>query len=150
MKVLFVCTGNTCRSVMAEAIFNSISETEDIKAYSAGVSPIPGSIASSHAAELVVNNLNQNISSRKAVQLTEEMLKETDLILTMTEYIRDVINFKYPAYSHKVYALNQYVGEKGDIIDPYGGSVDVYKKTYKDLENKIFLLFKKIKGDRGL
>ncbi|MFU0824873.1 low molecular weight protein arginine phosphatase [Clostridium sp.] len=146
MKILFVCTGNTCRSCMAEAIFNNICDIEDIEAYSAGISIVPGSKTSKNTAILVKKNLGVDISKRNAVQLTEELLRESDLILTMTYYMKEIISEAFPEYQNKVYSLNEYIGLKDDILDPYGGDMKTYNTTFDVLSKSVELLLHKLKG----
>ncbi|MCY6369829.1 low molecular weight protein arginine phosphatase [Clostridium ganghwense] len=150
MRVLFVCTGNTCRSCMAEAIFNQISTLDGVEAISAGIAVIPGSKTSKNTVTLIKDNFLIDLSDRKAVQLEEEMLKECDLILTMTGYIRDALIGRFPQYSDKLFTLNEYVELKEDIVDPYGGELKVYKKTFDILKKSIDLLLNKIKEDNGI
>ncbi|WP_102401450.1 low molecular weight protein arginine phosphatase [Haloimpatiens massiliensis] len=150
MKVLFVCTGNTCRSVMAEAIFNSYCNEKNIFALSAGLSVIPDSIASQNAVEVVEQNLNINLSNRKAIQIDKEIIENSDVILVMTSYIKDIIKKYFPKYSDKIFTLNDYIGVSGDISDPFGGNIEVYQNTFFELKNKIFLLIGKIKEDKGI
>ncbi|MGY0374353.1 low molecular weight protein arginine phosphatase [Clostridium sp. JNZ J1-5] len=149
MKVLFVCTGNTCRSCMAEAIFNQLSDMENIKAYSAGISVVPGSKTSKNTATLIKSNFNLNISERNAVQLTEEMIRESDLVLTMTAYMRDVLSQKFFQEKNKIYTLNEFIGLSDDIVDPYGGNINIYEETFYMLNRGIELLLDKIKEDSG-
>lgn len=147
MNILFVCTGNTCRSCMAEAIFNSICDVENIKALSAGVSVITSSITSESSALLVKNFLNMDIASRAAKQITTELLDEVDLVLTMTNSHKRLLAYDSPQLLHncKLYTLNEYIGEKGDISDPFGGNLNLYKQTYTELESKIKALLQKLK-----
>lgn len=149
MKILFVCTGNTCRSCMAEAIFNKLCTMDNITAYSAGLSVVGGSKTSKHSAALVNSKLNMDISNRNPVQLTEDLVKEADLILTMTAYMRDVLKHNFPYISSKIYMLNEYVGVSGDVLDPYGGDISIYTETFKALKTSIELLLGKLKGDKS-
>lgn len=149
MKILFICTGNTCRSCMAEAIFNELCNIEGILAFSAGLSVVSGSITSKNSSILVKQNLNVDLENRKAVQLTEEMLEEADLILTMTGYMSSVIINNFKKYKQKVYSLNEYVSIDKDITDPYGGNLDIYIDTFNDLKASIRLLIKKLE-DKGI
>lgn len=150
MKILFVCTGNTCRSCMAEAIFNQMSDLYDVKAISAGIAAIPGSKISKNTVALIKDNFSKDLSDRNAVQLQEEMLSESDIILTMTGYIRDALMDRFPEYKTKLFTLNEYVDLKEDIIDPFGGDIEVYQKTFDILKKSIDLLLNKIKGDNGI
>ena len=150
MKILFVCTGNTCRSCMAEAIFNEKCNIEDLKAFSAGLSVVIDSVASKHSSKLVLDNLKFDISERKAVQITEAVINEADLILTMTNRRVDLVKVYFPKSIDKVFSLNSYVGIEGDIVDPFGGDMELYRKTYEMLDNSINLLLVKLKEDMSI
>lgn len=149
MKVLFVCTGNTCRSCMAEAIFNKLSTLEEVEAFSAGISVVPGSRTSKHTASLISSNFDFDISERNAAQLTEEMIKSSDLILTMTGYMRDLLRNHFNSKKEKIYTINEFVELQGDVIDPYGGDIYTYEATFNMLRKSIELLLAKLKEDGG-
>lgn len=134
---------------MAEAIFNELCNIEGILASSAGLSVVSGSITSKNSAILVKQNLSVDLENRKAVQLTEEMIEEADLILTMTGYMSSIIINNFKRYKPKVYSLNEYVSIDKDITDPYGGNLDIYTNTFNDLKASIGLLIKKLE-DKGI
>jgi protein-tyrosine phosphatase len=134
---------------MAEAIFNKLCTMDNITASSAGLSVVKDSKTSKHSASLVNKYLNVDISDKYALQLTEGIIKESDLILTMTVYMRDILRNNFPNLSSKIYVLNEYVGVSGDVLDPYGGDIAIYTETFNSLKASIELLLYKLKGDKS-
>lgn len=147
MKILFVCTGNTCRSIMAEYIFNNINRDKNITCKSAGISIVAGSKATKNSVNLLKRELRLDIVNREAVQLKEVLLKDADLVLTMTEYGKAYIKEYFKSYDYKTYLLSEYVGKKGDILDPYGCSLTVYEKTFQDVKSLIEELLVRLKKE---
>jgi Protein-tyrosine-phosphatase len=130
---------------MAEAIFNNLCDIEEIKAISAGATVVKNSKASKNSTLVVKENIGLNFSERTAVQITKEMIENSDLVLTMTSYIRDLLTNAFPEFKSKVYSLNEYVLLETDVVDPFGGDIEVYRQTYKQLKNSILLLLNKLK-----
>ena len=150
MKVLFVCTANTCRSPMAEAIFNKLNTDNNYKVGSAGIATVPGSMVTKSSVALVEKELAFDIKDRKAVQIKKSLLEDADLVLTMTDYSKEYIKEYYPVYEGKTFTLPEYVGVKGEVLDPYGGTNTIYEKTYKQLNGLVSLLLSKIKKEESI
>ncbi|MDG4658497.1 low molecular weight protein arginine phosphatase [Ectobacillus antri] len=141
MRVLFVCTGNTCRSPMAEALLRHHGQ-DVFEVKSAGVYAAHGSDASAHAKEALSE---KGISiEHQASQLQEEQLLWADIVLTMTEGHKQTILHYFPEIKEKVSTLFEAAsGTRGDISDPFGGSLRTYQQTRDELENLILNFIKK-------
>lgn len=127
MNILFVCTGNTCRSPMAAALMNKIARDEDldVRIESAGVFAEEGQPASTEAI-VAMKKYDIDLLGHHAQQINSELIEKSDLILTMTEGQKMLFADVAP---DKVYTLCEYAGVEGDIDDPYGGDVEEYEEV---------------------
>lgn len=146
MNILFVCTGNTCRSPIAEAILKS-KQVENINVRSAGIYAMPYAEMSAHAKQVLdeANILHQH----QATQLSSTEIEWADLILTMTTSHRDHILVTFPSQEQKVFTLKEYISnsELPDVVDPYGGDKMIYEQTFQELKGLIDRLVRKIEGN---
>ena len=116
--ILFVCTGNTCRSSMAEAMFRKMLEdagkaVQGIRVISAGTSALKGQRASNHAAQ-VMREWRLDLRSHQARPLTKALIQASDRIFTMTRnHKQQVLNLD-PSAEQKTYTLKEYAGYLGD------------------------------------
>jgi protein-tyrosine-phosphatase len=153
LKILFVCTGNTCRSSMAEAIAKQkIKEMDlpgkfNIKIMSAGTGAFPGCPASPLAVE-VLKRKNIDLSGHKSQRITADMLKEADYIFTMTVIQKQQVLFMDPAAKGKTFTLKEFAyGDHAwntNIDDPFGGDEDCYEECREQLAEAISIILEKI------
>lgn len=144
MKILIVCTGNTCRSPMTEGIFNELKKDLDIQVLSAGISADAGSPISENAIKFMEGI--HDISHYRAKMVNEDLVEQADLILTMTKTHRDILVNSYKGIEDKTYLLNDYAfGLEDDIDDPFGGSLEVYDRVGKEIYRAVKNIINRIK-----
>ena len=130
-EILFVCTGNTCRSVMAAGLLSALLEREQMddvyRVHSAGTS-VSANMPASHNAVAALEELGVDLSWHRSRKVTKQMADSADLVLTMTNLQKQIILQLCPEAYYKVYTLTEYCNEgtTSDIADPFGGDIDDY------------------------
>ena len=130
MDILFVCTGNTCRSPMAQGMLEKILEYKK-GAYSvdsAGIYVHPGSKITEQAKKQLEAR-GVDMGARKSVGITHDSMEKADLVFTMTDNQRRMLVETFPYAAEKIHLLGDYTNRGGDVADPYGGDDEAYART---------------------
>ena len=161
-KILFVCTGNTCRSPMAEGIFNhAVSRREDLAgrfaSFSAGLSADEGEPASENSIKVLRDEWGIDISEHRSRRLDGCDVEAACLVLAMTRGHKDALMSAFPIARQKTFTLKEYAlfaGQRSccpqeydyafDIPDPYGGSLQVYKICAWEIKEAVGRLLEKL------
>ena len=148
LNVLFICTGNTCRSPMAEQIFNEQTKGLSAQAFSAGLDAKPGSPMNPQAAD-ALTNLGYSAKEHSSTQVSTQAIEEADVILTFTQDQKDEVAKRFPDAVEKLFTISEYAnrgtGTSEDVADPYGSSAEVYKETAETISSLVDLIVSSLK-----
>lgn len=136
-KIIFLCTGNTYLSPIAEAMYRHFTQGDEelpesisrglVVLFSEPISPKVNVALSQH--EMMAS------SHENSQQLQQEEITEDTLLLTMTFSEKVTLMEQYQ--QENVYTIGEFVGEDTDIADPYGGEEEQYEKTYDDIARRV-------------
>jgi protein-tyrosine-phosphatase len=135
-SVLFVCAANICRSPLAMGLFSvqAVSEAGDWQIASAGVCAPVGYPAAQNTLALLKQR-NIDLSQHRSSQITQEMMQNYNLILTMERGQKEALQIAFPKQASKVYLLTEMIGEYWEIADPVGGPFCDFEETAREIEH---------------
>ncbi len=148
-KVMFVCTGNICRSSMAEEMMKSLLKEKGLEdrfsIYSSGTA-VDKSRAASDNAISALKEIGLDLTAHRSKHTSRELIDKADLVLAMTSRHKDYILSIMPEAGEKVFTLIEYAGdgEKGDIMDPYLMNLETYRRCRDHILKYLKLLVEKL------
>ena len=152
MKILFVCTGNTCRSALAEGIARREAIERGLIEFdvsSAGTSAWNGA-PPSDGALLVAMEHGVDLNNHRARQLSRDIVVDQDVILVMGPHHLE--RAEALGGEGKAHLLTHYAAHGSTdraVSDPFGGDLDVYRATYDELEREIKRVFDRIAAEQA-
>jgi protein-tyrosine phosphatase len=139
-RILLVCSGNTCRSPMAERLLAARARALglDLVVSSAGLSALEGEPATPEA-RAALRRRQLDAEGHRARRLTEELVREADLVLTMTSAHKQGLLARFPEAAGKVFTLGEFAEGPagGDVEDPYGRGEEAYEQCAARLERLV-------------
>lgn len=150
MHILLVCTGNTCRSPMAEALLRRKLEERNLDGItvgSAGTGAWDGAPASEGAYLVALEN-GLDLSGHRARLLTRDLANDATIILTMGRHHRARVEQLGAVEAH---LLGEYAGRNGleaEVRDPFGGDIEGYRDTFADLDQLLDQVVTRVERER--
>lgn len=142
-SIMFVCTGNICRSPMAHGYMQKrvydLKKENEYMISSCGTNAIGGESATYNAIK-AMQNYKVDISKHRATNIEDSNIENYDLIITLTENHKRIILDKYPSLINKTFTLKEYVNNKDkykNIDDPWGLDINVYNSTAKEIVENV-------------
>lgn len=140
MKIMFICTGNICRSAMAEGMMKKLIKENNIDAevYSCGIYAETGNGPTYNAQE-AASEYGADISNHRATNIRDSKIEEMDIILCATISHKQSVLYLHPELEGKVFTMKEYAkldknGQDMDIKDPWGYDEFVYRKCASEIE----------------
>ena len=150
MRVMFVCTGNICRSAMAEGLFIKLIKDNNLKidVYSCGIYAENGDYATYNAIE-AARYYDADISNHRATNIRSSQIEDMDIILCATNAHKNMVISMYPELISKVYTMKEYAeldedGKDMDIKDPWGYDMETYRRCIQEISLCIEKIIEKI------
>lgn len=152
MRVLFVCSGNTCRSAMAAVIARRVAAERglaDVRAESAGTDAAPG-MPASDGALLIALEHGDDLATHRARPATAALVAGSDLILAMGP--QHLARLQALGAGERAHLLTAYAssGTRHEPVeDPFGSDLEAYRHTFQALEHLIHLVFDRLALERA-
>lgn len=150
MKIMFICTGNICRSAMAEGMMKKLAKDNnlDLDICSCGIYAEDGDYATYNAVE-AAKYYDVNIEGHRATNIRRSKIKEMDIILCATESHKQSVLYMYPELKEKVFTMKEYAeldknGQDMNIKDPWGYDMNVYQNCTEEIEKCLIKIIEKI------
>ena len=141
-KILFVCTGNICRSSFAQSLFTKIAAQKGMAGFyadSAGLLALPGNSATQVAQKASIE-YGVNLAYHKAKPVSQDLVNWADLILVMQKSQLDELSDAFPEASGKVKLIRsfaRYGSKNRGVVDPYGLEYEAYRFCFLDIEDAV-------------
>lgn len=150
MKIMFICTGNTCRSAMADGLAKKIIKDKNlnIEVYSAGIFAITGEHASYNSVA-IMKEYEVDIALHKATAIEESNIEEMDLIFCATKNHKRQLIARYNNLKDKIFTMKEYAeidnnGNDMDIKDPWGYDINTFRMCAAEISLCIDKIIEKI------
>lgn len=149
MKIMFICTGNICRSAMAHWLLDKKAKDvgrDDIEVYSCGVNAQNGDVPTYEAKKVMKDEYDVDMKAHKATNIRDSKIKEMDLILCATISHKIAVLDMYPELEGKVFTMKEYAKyhrefhDDMNIKDPWGYDIETYRFCASEIDecvNKI-------------
>ena len=142
MKIMFICTGNICRSAMAHWLLEEKlkeNRINNIEVYSCGIYAQNGDIPTYEAKKVMKDEYGIDISKHRAINIYDSDIEQMDLILCATNIHKMEVKNRYPQLKEKVFTMKEYAkcDDNIDIKDPWGYSIETYKKCISEIQECI-------------
>lgn len=155
MNIMFVCTGNTCRSAMAEGLAKKEIKDKnlDINVSSSGIFAMKGEHASFNSVA-IMKEYDVDIVTHTATPIEESKIEEMDYIFCATYGHKSQVIAKYPELEDKVYTMKEYAslskdGEEMNISDPWGFDINTFRMCAAEISLCVDKIIEKLTNERG-
>ena len=149
-KIMFVCTGNICRSAIAEIMLKKLAEekNKEIEVHSCGTFAENGAMSTLDAIQVLKEDYNLDLYKHRATNIYDADIANSDLVLCATNIHKITVLHQYPDLYGKVYTIKEYAkaNEESDldISDPWGGSIATYRKCASEIYDLLQKIIDKI------